>query len=100
MTPEEFVKINIEQKAIILAAEMVIFEARELAGLAEMPKNVRKAEAKDIIEGAIIWHKRSKEHGGPYWNIIEEVLLPGDGFKAYCADDGCRYGLDWAFVSI
>ena len=51
----------------------------------------RKATAKDITEGNIVYlicdgdemHKMT----------IDEVLYPYDDFKAFCADDGCRYGL-------
>lgn len=51
----------------------------------------RKAEPQDIVQGNIVYligdgnimHKM----------IIDEVLNPNDERKAFCADDGCRYGL-------
>ena len=67
---------------------------------AKLPKNLVKAEAKDIVEGNIIWYPEWHEDDEDYrlWNVVEEVLRPSDDWKAYCAQDGCRYGLDGAFV--
>jgi hypothetical protein len=31
---------------------------------------------------------------------IDEVLRPDDQYKAFCADDGCRYGSDGVFVRV
>jgi hypothetical protein len=33
-----------------------------------------------------------------YRKVIEEVLNPSDLWKAFCADDGCRYGLQDLYV--
>lgn len=57
---------------------------------------MRQAEPKDIISGATVYilgddnelHKMA----------IEDVLRPSDPWKAFCADDGCRYGLDGCFI--
>jgi hypothetical protein len=98
MTPEEYVKIEEEQETIIENAYDIINKAKEEADKAKMPKDVRSATAQDIVEGNIIWHKRKVKDGGSYWNIVEDVLHPNDLFKAYIAHDGCRYGLDRAFV--
>jgi hypothetical protein len=51
----------------------------------------RKATPEDITEGNIVFligdgdemHKKT----------IEEVYRPDDDWKAFCAEDGCRYGL-------
>lgn len=51
----------------------------------------RKATPDDIVEGNIVFligdgdemHKKT----------IEEVYRPNDDWKAFCAEDGCRYGL-------
>lgn len=98
MTPTEYLKIEKAQREIIEAAELRISEAREQANKCPPPKNRRPAKASDIVEGAIIWHERAKEHGGDYWHIVAEPMHYGDAWKAYCADDGCRYGLNGSYV--
>ena len=79
-------------------------DARERADKTPLPKKLRAAEPKDIVEGAILWYP---EHGQKaddeydaiaYWSYVSEVYSPADPCKAYCADDGCRYGLEGAFV--
>lgn len=79
-------------------------DARDRADKAPLPKKLRPAEPRDIVEGAILWYP---EHGQKadgeydalaYWKYVPEVLRPDDPWKAYCADDGCRYGLKGAFV--
>jgi hypothetical protein len=68
---------------------------------APLPKHLRPAEARDIVEGAILWYPEwmgSEESRG--WAMVGEVMYPSDPWKAYCAHDGCRYGLDGAFVEI
>ena len=37
---------------------------------------------------------------GWYCHIIEEVICPSDQWKAYCASDGCRYGLYKSYILI
>lgn len=70
------------------------------------PKNLRQAEAKDIFEGSLIWlpshvddpeFEEQDDWPFPCWHIVEEVLHPSDEWKAYCFN-GCRYGLNGAFV--
>ena len=58
---------------------------------------LRKATPKDIVDNAVIYYPHKPE---PYWQIIDQVLYPADVFKAYVARDGCRYGLDGAYVKI
>lgn len=98
MTPSEYLKIRDEQNAIIEAAEAVIFNAAEAARECPIPVNLRPATPADIVEGAIIWHKNGD--AGDYWNVVEEVLHPDDPFKAYYSEDGCRHGLDEAYVEV
>jgi len=98
MIPKEYLAVKSQQDAVIAVARRIIEEAYDEAHKSKMPKNVRPATSKDIIEGNIIWHQREAKYGAPYWNIIEDVIRPNDLFKAYCADDGCRYGLDGAYV--
>ena len=79
-------------------------KAEEAAYAAKLPKNLRPAIAKDIVEDAIIWYPDGGEEpegedpGRPYWKIVSEVLYPSDRWKAFCATNGCRDGLEGAFV--
>ena len=59
-------------------------------------KNLRPATAADIVEGAIIWYMVDV----PYWKHIEYVSYPSDLYKGFTAEDGCRYGLEDAYVEI
>jgi hypothetical protein len=65
---------------------------------ASLPAGLRPAIPQDITVGNLIWYKHGDN--GHFWQIIEEVYRPSDPFKAYCAEDGCRYGLDDAWVEI
>ncbi len=100
MTPSEYLKIEKEQRDLIHLAEKRISEARRKADKCSPPKNRRPAKASDIVENAIIWHEQDAEFGGDFWNIVAEPLHYGDDFKAYVADDGCRYGLKDAYVEL
>lgn len=98
MTPKQYIAIAEEQQAIIDKAEQIIEVAREAADKAKPPKSdLRRAQANDLTQpGTVVWHDNGDE--GWFWNVVEEPLHYGDAFKAYCADDGCRYGLDGAWV--
>lgn len=63
---------------------------------AEPVGKLRPATAADIRVGALIWYV--DEEGPRHWQIVGDVLYPSDPWKAYCALDGCRYGLDGAMV--
>jgi hypothetical protein len=85
-----------------LDAEQKVEEAREVAdqayedaASAPLPANLRPAKSTDIVKDALIWYP---EWDDRKWAIVEEVLYPSSLFKAYSAHDGCRYGLDGAFV--
>lgn len=98
MTPQEYIKFEDEQRAIIEGCEDRIFKARQKADKAKPPKReLRKAEPHDLTkQGTLVWHDNGDE--GWFWNVVDEPLHFGDDFKAYVADDGCRYGLDGAWV--
>jgi hypothetical protein len=96
MTPEEFLRLRDEQAMNIYAARLKILEARRLANECELPCNLRAATPRDVVVDAVLWYP----HLEPKWFIVDEVLYPNDAFKAFIADDGCRYGLNGAFVEV
>lgn len=96
MTPEEYKKIAENQLEIIKQAKLTMFNALNMADKCSLPKNIRRAKPYDIQKGNIIWHTNGDD--GYFWQIISEVLNPNDKFKAYLAEDGCRYGLDDAYI--
>lgn len=100
MRPHEYLEIKLEQDRIIRKAKRLINSAHSKAQLCAPPKKQRPATPDDIVVGAVIWHSREKPYGGPFWNVVEEPLHYGDPFKAYTADDGCRYGLCGAYVEL
>lgn len=98
MTPEQFVK---ERKPLLCQAEWIrksIQHMETIAENCEFPKYFRPATPEDIIVENVIWYQGGDD--GIFWQIIEEVYRSCDNFKAYCGEDGCRYGLDGAFVRV
>jgi hypothetical protein len=51
----------------------------------------RRATPKDIFEGNVVY--LIGDGSNLHKQVIEEVMNPKDDFKAYVAEDGCRYGL-------
>lgn len=98
MTPQEFIQARRKQNEIIDACMHVIYIYQLDAEKCPIPERLRPAVAGDIVEGAVIWYKHGDD--GPFWQIVSQVHCPGDAFKAYTAEDGCRYGLDDAFVEV
>jgi len=82
-------------------AEQARRRAAQMQGKARraaLPKRLRPATSLDIKEGEIIWYKHFDTGHG--WMMVSEVHHPDDAFKAYTAHDGCRYGLDDAWVEL
>lgn len=103
MTPQEYLQHRERIDKAIMELKALNMEMCELAEAAPFPANVRQANADDIQPGAIIWYKRddSPHYDRPYyWNVVETPLHYGDAFKAYIAEDGCRYGLQGAWVEV
>ena len=98
MTPEEFQKERELSAHIISMINKDLDKKEEEAMKSPFPEKVREATASDITEGAILWYKDLDDGEG--WVIIDEVYKPNDSYEAYCGHDGCRYGLDGAFVRI
>lgn len=79
--------------------------ALDAAGRVDMPPmhRLRHAEPRDIVQGNILWypeHRRDCDNAPGCWHYIEEVDYPNSAYKAYSAEDGCRYGLDGAYVEV
>ncbi len=98
MTPREFLLARRPLQIIIAEARKMIDQYEEDAHESSLPSNLRPAVPGDIVEGALIWYKHGDN--GHFWQIVEEVLRPNDPWKAYSAEDGCRYGLDDAWVEL
>lgn len=64
----------------------------------ETPVNLRPATPEDVVVGAVLYYLKGDD--GPFCNLVDEVYRPSDPWKAYCAHDGCRYGLEGAFVEV
>jgi len=56
----------------------------------------REATPTDIIEGNTVFLVGDGNVMHKF--TIDEVLRPSDPWKAFCADDGCRYGLEDLYV--
>lgn len=98
MSPYQYLAIEERERAIISGAEERIRMARDEANYHPFPIKMRPAEAEDIRPGIVIWHRCGDLV--PYWNVVSEPLHYGDAFKAYVADDGCRYGLEGAYIDL
>ena len=56
----------------------------------------RQSEPKDIVIDTIVYVEN--DDGDFIKMKIKEVLRPNDSWKAFCADDGCRYGLEGCYI--
>ena len=109
MKPEEYLQIEGELGALIAGLQERIDDAMSKASKCPLPKNLRPATPKDIMEGAILWsdlkalgwdEESIKEGELRHWVIVDEVLRPNDEFKGFEGDDGCRYGYEGRFVEV
>lgn len=100
MTPTQYLEIKRQKESEIAALHAEIEEAWMESNRTPRPKNLRPAEARDIVLGAVIWYNMGPDEYFPTewgWFEVEEVLLPSDDWKAFTTD-GCRRGLYGAFV--
>lgn len=117
MTPHAFIQFEKKRQKEINYIEIKIrnalFHAKKYQ---PNPKSLLPASYVDIYPGNVIFFKREsdtqiKDNYGenailsvkefPWdWHIIKEIHDPTDLHKAYTADDGCRYGLEGAFVEV
>lgn len=94
MTGEQFLELRAELQSQIDDLQKQIERAYGKIHIPAISK-LRPATAADIVEGNVIYYPQKPT---PYFQIIDSVHFPHDDFKAYTAEDGCRYGLDGAFV--
>ena len=99
MTPAEYKQLRQPILDAIDSLQKAEVAMWEVAWKSPLPANLRPATADDIQPGAIIWYKHGDEHGY-FWQIVDRPLYYGDAFKAYEAEDGCRYGLDDAWIEV
>jgi hypothetical protein len=60
---------------------------------------LRPMTSSDVVVGQMVFLVCDMDNGlNIHVKIIHEVLHPDDPWKAYCANDGCRYGLEDAYV--
>jgi len=97
MTPKFFLKLRKRQQFIIDICNTTIASGYELAKECPLPQRLRQATPEDITVGQILWYDDKYWTG---WKAVEEVLHPSDRWKAYVAEDGCRYGLDGAMIEL
>lgn len=96
MTPEQYVILRDKTNSQIAILNDNLKAVFDIATREERPLDLRRAEAKDITPGKVIWYPRHV--GGGCWHIVDDVMDQGDAFKAFTAEDGCRYGLVGAYV--
>jgi hypothetical protein len=90
------IRLWIELGELAKRAHEAEVAALEVCQEAPFPWKTRPATPDDIRVGQIIWYAKSDI--GPCFHRVREVYHPDDAFKAYCSHDGCRYGLDGAYV--
>lgn len=57
---------------------------------------LRPATSRDIAVGNVVYI--IGDHNYLHKKVISEVIDVGSMFKAFCAEDGCRYGLDGLYI--
>jgi hypothetical protein len=100
MTPKQYLELKRQKESEIAALRAEIEEAWMESNRTPPPENLRPAEARDIVLGAVIWYNVGPDDYYPTewgWYEVEEVLRPSDDWKAFTAG-GCRMGLCGAFV--
>jgi len=100
ITPQQFVEQRKALEEIIAIVERDIATWRELAKACPLPDNLRPMTAEDVKVGQVVWRKpEDVDENYPLWQIVEEIRDPRDKWKAFIYN-GCRYGLDGAFVEV
>jgi hypothetical protein len=100
MTPKQYLELKRQKESEIATLRAEIEEAWMESNRTPRPENLRPAEARDIVLGAVIWYNVGPDDYYPTewgWFEVEEVLRPSDDWKAFTTD-GCRRGLYGAFV--
>ena len=97
MTAREFLELRAELSVAIRHLEDAIDKAHEQVTIPPVEK-LRRANSSDVVQGAVFYYGINEPE--PYWQIVDRVQYPDDDFKAYVAEDGCRYGLHEAWVEL
>ena len=90
----------IKAKFVAISANEIASSLLRFAEENATPSRLRRAEPSDIVENAIIWYENEDEFSKFRWVFVNEVYKPDDQYKAFCGHDGCRDGLDGAYVEI
>lgn len=98
VTPEDYLLIEMRLDATRLFLDELEKESFDRALASPPPVHLRPATPADVVVNAVLWYPRHDFGTLQTWRIVREVRDPQDAWKAYIADDGCRYGLDGAFV--
>jgi hypothetical protein len=98
MTPLEYLAVYKEQTALIREAQETIEKAWRKAKRFPAPKNLRKAQVADMLEGVVVW--RSDGEGGFEWDILGKQIDRGGPWMAFFTYEGDRVSLEGAFVEI
>ena len=95
---DEYIAARKEAARVCEEAQILVANAEVNASAAKVPTIVRGATHEDVVVGAVLWYPEWDADNN--WSIVDEVLNPDSLWKAYVANDGCRYGLDGAFVEV
>jgi hypothetical protein len=81
--------------------ELVLLENAEKHIKLPPPEKLRPAEPKDVVVGVVLYYPEIFDDDAlRVWNFVEEVHKPDDPYTGYTAHDGCRYGIEGAFIEL
>ena len=63
-------------------------------------EKLRRAKPDDIQIGTTIYYPDGDKKNPFIKCVVKDLLIRGDPYKAYEAEDGCRYGLKDAYVIV
>lgn len=92
---QHWINVSAKELEVIKEARAETQKARDAALDAPLPLYLRRATSSDLVEGTILWYP---DRHARKWSMVVDVQYADDPWKAYTAQDGCRYGLEGAFV--
>lgn len=88
----------LDARAAVAVANRHARACEAAAEVVPLPANLRPATAADLAKiDQVVWYPDWDERK---WCVVLEPDHYGDQWKAFTAHDGCRYGLDGAFVEV